>query len=65
MSRRYSKRTSTDLISSCAEDLDLAGVDAGEGLLLEWVAKGNNSLLIFISLHHIANFINPVYMAEF
>ena len=49
MSRRDSKSTSTDLIASRAEDLDLAGVDTGECLALEWVAKGDDSLSSCVS----------------
>lgn len=49
MGGRNSKSTITDLITSRAEDLDFAGVDAGEGLLLEWVAEGDDSLSFAIS----------------
>lgn len=49
MSCRDSKSTSTDLITSRAEDFDLAGVDAGECLALEWVAKGDDSLSSWVS----------------
>ena len=49
VSRRNSKSTITALITSRAEDLDFAGVDAGEGLLLERVSEGHDSLSFAIS----------------
>ena len=49
MSRRDSKSTSTDLITSGAEDLDLAGVDARECLTLEWVPESDDSLSSYVS----------------
>lgn len=59
MSRRDSKGASTNLVTCRAEDLDLAGVDAGEGLLLKWVSEGDDSLglswLLFVSILEVAS----------
>lgn len=44
MSRSDGERSIADLITSRTKNLDLAVVNAGESLALEWVAEGDDSL---------------------